>query len=190
MTELNILMLVAFGLAGGLLRVLLSYSRLFQFRVPFDVDRAEFSLLVGALSGGLAAPLASSIISVVAPALPLLPVAIIAGFGGPDTFEAAWRGVAKKLGGTGGSMGSAAGPWGTKAGTIGATLPSYYGENLNDRQLAAIEFVRKRGRITNNQHQKIAAVSDATASHDLAALVKLEILLAKGRGKGTFYVLK
>lgn len=177
----EIYLFAALGIAGGALRVLFGYSKLFQFRIPFDVGRTWFALLIGVISGGLAALLGTSITSAIAPNWPPLAVAILAGFGGPDTFEALWKAFVKRIGGGTPKLG---------AGDVGASLPSYYGEELKERQLRAIEFARKKGGITNDKYQKITGVSDATASRDLAELVKSGVLKIHGRGRGIFYTFK
>lgn len=61
---------------------------------------------------------------------------------------------------------------------------------LNERQKKAIEYIRKQGKITNTEYQKINEVTKKTATRDLQSLVKREVIFKKGRtGKGVFYVL-
>jgi ATP-dependent DNA helicase RecG len=54
---------------------------------------------------------------------------------------------------------------------------------LNDRQIKAVEYVEKRGSITNREYQKLTLVSRKTATRDLTDLVKRGILNIVGRGK-------
>ena len=62
---------------------------------------------------------------------------------------------------------------------------------LNERQIKAVMYVKKTGRITNKEYQKIANTTKKTASRDLSNLVEKEILKQVGiTGKGTFYTLK
>jgi ATP-dependent DNA helicase RecG len=63
-------------------------------------------------------------------------------------------------------------------------------QNLSDRQIKAIQFVKKEGRITNTEYQELTGVSKTTASRELAALVKMQLLAKRGiTGKGTYYAL-
>ncbi|MFT3979251.1 MAG: ATP-binding protein [Ferruginibacter sp.] len=63
---------------------------------------------------------------------------------------------------------------------------------LNERQVKAISFVKKKGKITNAAYQKLLSVSKATATRDLTDLTeKLDLLEKIGQtGAGTFYILK
>jgi predicted HTH transcriptional regulator len=57
--------------------------------------------------------------------------------------------------------------------------------SLNERQKKAIKYLAKRKNIANAVYQKLNAVSKATATRDLQALVKLKIFhppLTKGAG--------
>jgi hypothetical protein len=54
---------------------------------------------------------------------------------------------------------------------------------LNDRQIKAVEYVEKRGLITNREYQKLTLVSRKTATRDLTDLVKRGIFNIVGRGK-------
>lgn len=59
---------------------------------------------------------------------------------------------------------------------------------LNERQIAAVEFVKINGKITNKEYQTVSAISDATASRDLKVLTELGILkISESKGAGTFY---
>ncbi|ELR69909.1 hypothetical protein C900_04513 [Fulvivirga imtechensis AK7] len=62
---------------------------------------------------------------------------------------------------------------------------------LNERQIKAIEYVKKNGKITNKDYQKINDCSRNTASGDLGNLVEEKILKPSDvKGAGSFYVLK
>ena len=64
-------------------------------------------------------------------------------------------------------------------------------KGLNDRQIKAIDFLKKKGRITNKDYQKINNVSRETATRDLKNLVNLKIVNALGtKGAGAYYELK
>lgn len=59
---------------------------------------------------------------------------------------------------------------------------------LNERQVKAVEYVRKHGRITNKVYQELNNVSKKTASRDLSELVNQNILKSSGvPGAGAFY---
>ncbi len=69
-----------------------------------------------------------------------------------------------------------------------------FGENkapeLNDRQKAALEFVRSYGRITNRDYQKLCPnVSRETLRKDLNELIDKKIISMKGVKKGVYYEL-
>lgn len=62
------------------------------------------------------------------------------------------------------------------------------GMNLNDRQVAAIHFVKRFGQITNTKYQELTSVAKRTAHRDLAELVdKGAFIMVGTRGKGTYY---
>jgi ATP-dependent DNA helicase RecG len=59
---------------------------------------------------------------------------------------------------------------------------------LNDRQLKAVMFVKERGKITNQDYQKLLSVSKPTATRDLEELLKKGALEKVGTtGRGTHY---
>jgi predicted HTH transcriptional regulator len=58
---------------------------------------------------------------------------------------------------------------------------------FNDRQLAALELARKRGRVTNGDLQERFAYHPETLRLDLAALVRMGYLEKNGQARGTFY---
>jgi len=61
---------------------------------------------------------------------------------------------------------------------------------LNERQKEAINYVRKKGKITNAEYQTINKTTKKTATRDLQNLIKRKILIKKGRtGRGVYYVL-
>jgi len=61
---------------------------------------------------------------------------------------------------------------------------------LNERQKKAIEYTRKKGKITNSEYQKINKTIKKTSTRDMQDLVRREILLRKGRtGRGVYYIL-
>jgi len=61
---------------------------------------------------------------------------------------------------------------------------------LNERQKEAIEYTRRRGKITNAEYQEINKTTKKTATRDLQNLVGRGIFIRVGRtGKGVYYVL-
>ena len=60
---------------------------------------------------------------------------------------------------------------------------------LNERQIAAVEFVKEKGRITNYELQQVLNLSERTILRELDNLVKNSIFIRKGERKGTFYEL-
>ena len=61
---------------------------------------------------------------------------------------------------------------------------------LNERQRQAIEFLRKKPRLTNMDYQKLNAVARTTAKRDLEELVQWGLLELSGSGRGAHYRLK
>lgn len=60
---------------------------------------------------------------------------------------------------------------------------------LNSRQKKALDYVRKRGRITNKEYVKTNDISRETAKRDLSDLVNKGILRRVGKGRGLYYVI-
>jgi ATP-dependent DNA helicase RecG len=60
---------------------------------------------------------------------------------------------------------------------------------LNERQIKAVQYVLKMGKITNKEYQKINNVSKATATRDLNQLYETHKILIKtgSTGAGTEY---
>ena len=69
----------------------------------------------------------------------------------------------------------------------GELLP-YLG--LNQRQVKAINFMKKNGYITNDYYIQINHISDRHARRDLRQMVDLDIVVRVGKGRSTRYVLK
>lgn len=60
-------------------------------------------------------------------------------------------------------------------------------QGLNERQIKAVLLVKKNGKITNSEYQKLNHVSDRTALRDIEELTEIGILLKEGEKKGTYY---
>ena len=61
---------------------------------------------------------------------------------------------------------------------------------LNKRQIKAIGYIKEHGKITNREYREITGISKEWARKDLKALIKMNILLKKGRSRNIHYVLK
>lgn len=61
---------------------------------------------------------------------------------------------------------------------------------LNERQMEAVGYVKKNGKITHSDHQNLCKVSERTALRDLEELNAKGIFQKKGEKKGTYYELK
>lgn len=60
---------------------------------------------------------------------------------------------------------------------------------LNERQIKAILYVKKNGKITNREYRGLNTISDEGARIDLNILVEKEILIQKGKGRAVRYIL-
>jgi ATP-dependent DNA helicase RecG len=62
--------------------------------------------------------------------------------------------------------------------------------DLNERQLAGIAFIKRRGKISNAEYQQVTHAIKKTATRDLAALKEKGLIEQIGsRGPGVHYVL-
>lgn len=169
----DVLLVLLFGIAGGICRVLLGYKKSFDsgLSVSFESKRAAVTLLSSALCGALAAAILADITNT-----PIsISMSIIAGLAGPDLLEGLWRGLVKKVSG-----GAYSPP---------ATVPSG-GAGFADRKMSAVEFAKKNGRITNDDYQRLTGVSHRTAVRDLDALVLSGQLKRYGRKKSVYYKIR
>lgn len=63
-------------------------------------------------------------------------------------------------------------------------------KNLNERQEKAIDYLLIHEKITNSEYRSLnPEITRQTATKDLKDLVNKEIILAKGKGKNTYYIL-
>lgn len=60
---------------------------------------------------------------------------------------------------------------------------------LNERQMKAVMYVKKNGKITNREYREINNISDEGARIDLNMMIKKDILIQKGKGRSVQYVL-
>ncbi len=75
---------------------------------------------------------------------------------------------------------------------VGEPIPRpEWQKDMNERQLRALQFVQREGRITNKDYRELCPdVSAETLRLDLVDLVEKGLLLKIGDKKGTYYVLK
>ena len=64
-----------------------------------------------------------------------------------------------------------------------------HGLGLNERQIKAVLYVKKNGKITNREYREINTVSDEGARIDLNMMVKKNILIQTGKGRSVHYIL-
>jgi len=60
--------------------------------------------------------------------------------------------------------------------------------DLNMRQIAAMQYAKDKGKITNNEYQHINGVTHDVAKYELAALVAKKRMMRTGKTKDVFYV--
>jgi predicted HTH transcriptional regulator len=63
-------------------------------------------------------------------------------------------------------------------------------DELNDRQRAALDYVRAHGSITRREYAALTGVGWRQAANDLVALAGASILQRQGAGRSSRYVLK
>lgn len=62
---------------------------------------------------------------------------------------------------------------------------------LNEQQFRAVQYIKKKGKITNREYREICQTSERTATRDLTYLVTLKVFEQIGvTGKGTEYMLR
>jgi ATP-dependent DNA helicase RecG len=72
-----------------------------------------------------------------------------------------------------------------------ASVRQWLEMGLNERQVLALDFLAKKGRINSADYQSLCPdVSPETLRRDLADLVKRDLLLRIGEKRATFYILK
>ena len=61
---------------------------------------------------------------------------------------------------------------------------------INERQHKAINFIKQKGRIGRSEYVELCDCSPKTAYNDIQDLIKKNILIASGKGKRTYYMLR
>lgn len=70
------------------------------------------------------------------------------------------------------------------------TIEQLKKEDLNDRQIKAILYIKETGKISNSIYRKMFDITEKTAFRDLEKLLMLNLLKKEGAKKGTVYLLK
>lgn len=60
---------------------------------------------------------------------------------------------------------------------------------LNEQQIAAVQYVKKHGRITNKEYRELSSQADETVRRHTKELIAKGIFVQRGKGRGTHYVL-
>ncbi|MCK4311280.1 MAG: transcriptional regulator, partial [Candidatus Cloacimonetes bacterium] len=63
-------------------------------------------------------------------------------------------------------------------------------ENLNERQIKAVDYLKKEGRISNKIYQEINKTSKNTSIRDLNEMIEKKLLIRIGDGRSLYYILK
>ena len=63
---------------------------------------------------------------------------------------------------------------------------------LNERQRKAVEYLMKRGKITNREYVNLlhGTISGDTALNDLRSMVKKGIISVERKGRSSYYVIR
>lgn len=62
-------------------------------------------------------------------------------------------------------------------------------KGLNDRQIAAMHYLREHGRIDNQAYRELNNITRNPAGQELNEMVKKDLLYVQGKGRSTYYVL-
>ena len=62
-------------------------------------------------------------------------------------------------------------------------------KDLNERQIKAIMYIKKKGKITNKEYRNLSGLSDEGARIDLKDLISKGFVKLIGSGRGTYYTL-
>ena len=75
-----------------------------------------------------------------------------------------------------------------KGGAGGPVLPNLSDLGLNERQVKALQFLHRHGRLTNRAYQEEFDVSERTALYDLQGLVDAGLAIPVSSGRGRYYI--
>jgi predicted HTH transcriptional regulator len=62
-------------------------------------------------------------------------------------------------------------------------------QELNERQIQLVQFVQHHGRITRRQYEELTQIGGTVAKQDLRGLIARGLLVRRGAGPGTYYVI-
>ena len=65
-----------------------------------------------------------------------------------------------------------------------------YLEGLNERQVKAIDYLARHGKITSQKYISLTNVGERTARNDLSAMVNKGLLQKKGKTQGSYYIIR
>jgi len=60
---------------------------------------------------------------------------------------------------------------------------------VGTRQKKAVDYIKKKGKITSREYRKITGIGKVYAVRELNELVQRKILIKKGKGRGIHYLL-
>lgn len=75
-----------------------------------------------------------------------------------------------------------------KGGAAGPGLPDISELGLNERQVKALHYLQRHGRLTNRAYQQEFDVSERTALYDLQGLVEAGLAIPVSSGRGRYYI--
>jgi len=164
-----IIIYAIFSVFGAIGRALLGIYKGYTEIPMFEIDRKRIGVEV------LASVFFGTFGAYILSRLNLFPfpfdvVALLAGFFGADIISLA----TKKLGLTGGLH-------------IVVSEQQVALAEFNNRQIAALNFLKNHDRITNRMYQRLNDVSNNVAKWELSHLVRKGRLSRSGKGKNTYY---
>ena len=63
-------------------------------------------------------------------------------------------------------------------------------EELNERQIKALEYIKEKGRINRSSYCEIFKISKTPAHRELQWLVSKKLIIKTGTGRSTHYIMK
>jgi hypothetical protein len=168
--------LVMWAIVGGVVRILLGFSKSMGADRKFDARMLAYNIIYVLFAG---------VISALFIRADGLEVAFFAGLGASDVLNVIYRSTIGKITGlTPPNIGD------LQLGSGSDGVVKEFEGLLNKRQAKAVDFVRRFGRITKKEYQSLNKCSETVATKELSAIVKKNLFTLKGKGKGAYYVLK
>ncbi|MBI5332652.1 MAG: hypothetical protein HZB65_03700 [Candidatus Aenigmarchaeota archaeon] len=164
--------MMLFGLIGGMMRLLIGYSKVYDitgYHPPLEHKRALLTI-VASLMAGIATPI---LIKSENPS-----IALIAGFAGIDLMEALAKGLMKlKTGYAAGFPKSSYSEFGT----------GKYKPEMSDDYDAAMDYLKRHKTITAADYAKINNVTTSTAYKNLKKLANMKLLIRHKKSGRVYY---